>query len=145
MYIWYCIAFCFCFLVIFQLFLFNFNLSTVCKGRFLRRQFWILEWINRFVIKFRWSKYWRSEAIAMISSLSWKVLCWFSIRLLIIHYDCAVWSRDSLLVRVLDSSLKGCGFESRQEWQETFLLRSQLLCADSYLVSVPPPCYHSGM
>ena len=37
-------------------------------------------------------------------------------------------SRDSSLVRAPDSSSKGCGFESRQERRENFLLQSQL-CA----------------
>ena len=35
-------------------------------------------------------------------------------------------SRDSLLVRALDSWSKGCEFESRQERRESFLQRNQL-------------------
>ena len=35
-------------------------------------------------------------------------------------------SWDSLLVRALDLWLKGCKFESQQEWWENFLLQSQL-------------------
>ena len=34
--------------------------------------------------------------------------------------------QDSLLVRALDLRLKGCEFESRQEWWENFLLQCQL-------------------
>ena len=56
---------------------------------------------------------------------------------------------NSLLVRVPDSLSKGCEFESRQERREN------VLCADCYSVSVPPPitfirclfqlpCYRSG-
>ena len=51
---------------------------------------------------------------------------------------------DSLLVRVLGSGLKGCKFESPQEQGENFFSPELTLCADSYSVSVPPPCYHSG-
>ena len=60
--------------------------------------------------------------------------------------------RDSLLVRAPDSCSKGCEFESRKERRENCLLHIQLcvmtliLCPfDSYSVSVPPPCYPSGM
>ena len=35
-------------------------------------------------------------------------------------------SRDLFLVTVPDSWLKGCEFESQQEWQENFRLKSQL-------------------
>ena len=45
--------------------------------------------------------------------------------------------------QVPDSWSKGCEFQSQQEWWENFLLQLTL-CADSYLVSVPPPCYCSG-
>ena len=50
---------------------------------------------------------------------------------------------NSLLVGVPDSWLKGCKFESWQEQQENFL--SRVKCVRSYLVSVPPLCYRSGM
>ena len=45
-------------------------------------------------------------------------------------------SRDSLLVRAMDSWTKGCKFESQQERWENFLLKSQL-CVLTYSVSIP--------
>ena len=42
----------------------------------------------------------------------------------VVHSSIA--DKDSLLVQALDSRLKGCEFESRQERRENFLLQSQL-------------------
>ena len=48
-------------------------------------------------------------------------------------------SGDSSVVRVPDSWLKGCGFESLQERRENFLLQGQLCVLTLISVSVPPP------
>ena len=58
---------------------------------------------------------------------------------------CVYGSQDSLLVRVPDLWLKGCEFKFQQEWQENFLLQSQLCVLTLILVYVPSPCYCSGM
>ena len=50
-----------------------------------------------------------------------------------------VGSQDSLLVRVPDSLSKGCKFEFRLEWQETFLLQSQL-CVLTLILCPLYPC-----
>ena len=58
--------------------------------------------------------------------------------------------RDSLLERAPDSLSKGSEFESRQEpgggdaEGGRFSSLELTLCADSYSVSVPSPCYNSG-
>ena len=52
---------------------------------------------------------------------------------------------QGLLVRAPDSWSKGCEFESRQERLEKFSSSELTLCADSFSMSVPPPCYRSGM
>ena len=52
---------------------------------------------------------------------------------------------NSSVVRTLDSSLKGRGFESLQEWRENFLLLGRLSVLNLIPVSVPPPCYRSSM
>ena len=44
----------------------------------------------------------------------------------IVFYNIYVCSCESLLTTTLDSKLKGCEFKSQQEWQENFLLQSQL-------------------
>ena len=49
------------------------------------------------------------------------------------------------MVRTLDSSLKGRGFESLQEWRENVLLLGRLSVLILIPVSVPPPCYRSSM
>ena len=49
-----------------------------------------------------------------------------------------------LLVRALDSRLKSCESESRQEWWENVLLQNQLCLPTLYSVSVPLLCYRSG-
>ena len=51
---------------------------------------------------------------------------------------------DSSVVRVLDSWLKGCGFESLLERWENFLLQGRLSVLTLISVSVPPPCYRSS-
>ena len=51
---------------------------------------------------------------------------------------------DSSVVRVPDSWLKGCRFESLLEWRENFLLQGQLSVLTLISVSIPPPCYHSS-
>ena len=53
-------------------------------------------------------------------------------------------SRDSLSVRVPASWSKRREFESRQERWENFSSPESTLCADSYSVSVLPPCYRGG-
>ena len=40
--------------------------------------------------------------------------------------------------------MKGCGFESQQEWRENFLLQGQRSVLYLILVSVPPLCYRSS-
>ena len=49
-----------------------------------------------------------------------------------------------LLVRAPDSWSKGCEFESRQKRPGEFSSPGLSFCADSYSVSVPPPCYRNG-
>ena len=52
-------------------------------------------------------------------------------------------SGDNSVVRAPDLWLKGCGFESpRERWE--FSSPVSTFCADSILVSVPPPCYRSS-
>ena len=58
-------------------------------------------------------------------------------------YKVCIGCQDSLSVRALDSRLKGCEFESWQEWWENFLLQCHL-CVLTLSVSVPPLCYCSG-
>ena len=53
-------------------------------------------------------------------------------------------SRDSSVVRVLDSWSKGPGFESRQEQWEKFILQGQLSVQALISVFVPPLCYCSS-
>ena len=68
-----------------------------------------------------------------------------------IHHDSltmvtwGLWGRDSSVVRVLDSRLKGHRFESLQERRENFLLQGQLSVLTLISVSIPPPCYRSSM
>ena len=56
-----------------------------------------------------------------------------------VHVPQSLRGGDSSVVRALDLWLKGCGFESLQEWKENFLLWGQLSLLTLILVSVPPP------
>ena len=51
-------------------------------------------------------------------------------------YGTNMGSRDSSVIRALDSRLKGCRFGSGQEWQDNFLLQGQLSVLT--LISVSP-------
>ena len=62
-----------------------------------------------------------------------------------VHWeDYAMGSKDSSVVRALDSRLKGHGFESLHEQQDNFLLQGQLSVLTLISVSVPPLCYCSS-
>ena len=60
-------------------------------------------------------------------------------------YDISRFSLSGSVVRVPDSRLKGCGFESLQEQRENFILQGQLSVLTLISVSVPPLRYCSSM
>ena len=80
--------------------------------------------------------------VCSVLKLNWNIAEYWdllqrSLFILLVRYKAR--GRDNTVGRAPDSWSEGGGFESRQE----FSFPELTSCADSYLVSVPSPCYRS--